>query len=113
MTLSQQSNSPITSRGVVSDIGNNRMSSPEQQSPAASRQEAVSPTASLTEQVAALSIDHSLTETTQLTSTRQHGSTIVSTSSLATRGRAPVRDGGVEPAIAPPVRCINPASGMF
>jgi hypothetical protein len=104
-----QSNSPTAPRDLVTDLNGSRVEIPSVSSPSLGNRISSngSPSPSVNEQinVAALSIDHSMTETTQLTSPQN-------ASTLTTRGRAPVRDGSVE-SIPAPIRCINPASGAL
>lgn len=116
-------NTPGSSRVTNGEASNNRANSPASAVVAASAAVhspvngtnrptvlnapvVTSPVANIHDQinVGALSIDHTMTEPTQVTSPQNY--------SLTTRGRAPVRDAALETTPAP-VRCINPASGMF
>lgn len=102
-----QNNSPTAPRGLTTELSGSRVSSPILPSPSNSNRMSVSSSpGSVTEQinVGGLTIDHSMTDTTQLTFQNANG--------LTTRGRTPVRDAGVD-SIPTPVRCINPASGTF
>lgn len=100
-------NSPTVSRGAVTEMNSVNGPTPMLLTPSTTQLQSNSiNNQSVNDQIdiGALSIDQTMTDATQLTSPQNV--------SLTTRGRAPVRDPGVE-SIPTPVRCINPASGTL